>query len=234
MQKFLLKAIFCLSLSLFFLPFAANAQKNKKIKVETENKNAIIEKNAVLSAFEMEIIKEVNAARTNPAEYIGYLEEIKKFMKGKIRHIPPDIQLLTSEGIESVDDAIVELKKVSPAAPYMTSELISKAARKHLTDLMENPKLGHLGKDGSDPMDRINRENVFPKQAAENILRDTDSAREIILRTIIDDGVKTRSHRKNIFSEKFNTIGIAYGIGKNGQPIVVINFAGLPAQKNIK
>ena len=234
MQKILLKAIFCLLLSLFFLPFAANAQKNKKINIKTENKNAVNKKTATLSAFELEIIKEVNTARANPAEYIGYLEEIKKFMKGKIRYIPPDIQLLTSEGIESVDDAIVELKKLSPAAPYKTSELISKAARKHLADLIENPKLGHFGKDGSDPMDRINRENVFPKQAAENILRDTDSAREIILRTIIDDGVKTRSHRKNIFSEKFNTIGIAYGIGKKGQPIVIINFADLPVQKTQK
>lgn len=231
MPKFLFRGIFYLVLFVFFLPIAVNAQKNGKMIAGKQNNKAAYKDDKKLSEFEKEIIAEVNRARENPAEYIGYLEEIKKNIQGKIRSIPPDVRLLTLEGIESVNEAIADLKKVSPVAPYKTSELISKAARKHLADLAENPKLGHFGKDNSDPLYRINDVNVFPKQANENILHNADSAREIVLLMIIDDGFKTRSHRKNIFSEKFNMIGIAYGIGKNGQPIVVMNFADLPKTK---
>ena len=230
MQKLIL---FCVSFAVFFSPVKGNAQI-KQTKDAAKTKNVFVEKEKKLSEIEQEILSEVNAARENPARYVGYLEEIKKAMKGKIRFIPPDIQLLTLEGIESVDDAIIELKKISVVKPYKISDTISKAARKHLADLKENPKLGHFGKDGSDPFDRIESENVFPRQASENILHNTDSAREIVLRMIIDDGIKSRSHRKNIFSENFNTIGVAYGIGKNGEPIVVMNFADLSVKKDLK
>lgn len=231
MQKILLRSIFCISLSIILLLIAANAQKSDKAIVRTDNKNAIIKKDEKLSEFEKEIFAEVNNVRVNPAQYVRYLEEIRKSMTGKIRFIPPDIRLLTLEGIESVDDAIAKLKEISAATPYKLSKSISKAARKHLLELAENPKLGHFGTDGSDPMDRINSVNVFPNKVGENIVRDADTAREIVLRMIIDDGTKARSHRKNLFSEKFDTIGIAYGIAKNGQQIVVVDFADLPEPK---
>ncbi len=222
MKKIFKIILFCIAFAIFSLPFTVNAQNKTNLNSETR-----------LTEFELEILKEVNRARQSPEAYITHLIEIRKSMNGKVRHIAPDIRLLTLEGIESVDDAIADLKRISAVPSFKVSEIMSKAARKHLADLIENPKLKHFGKDGSDPLDRLNDLNIFPNRVGETILRNTDSAREIVLRIIIDDGIKSRSHRKNLFSENFNTIGIAYGIGKKGEPIVVMNFADLPEPKTV-
>jgi hypothetical protein len=42
---------------------------------------------------------------------------------------------------------------------------------------------------------------------------------------IIDDGVKGRWNRKNIFNKNLQQIGIAFGRGANGEPITFIVFA---------
>ena len=94
-----------------------------------------------------------------------------------------------------------------------------------LTDLMENDKLGHRGKNGSDLSARMAKFGSFGNINAENISYYAQDPRQIVLMMIVDDGVKSRSHRKNIFSSVLTVVGIAFGKGNVGQGLCVVDFA---------
>lgn len=175
--------------------------------------------------IEKAIFAELNIARTNPKVYIDYLEEHKKLFIGK-RVNYPEYMMETFEGTKAVDEAISYLKNLPKLGPLSFSDALSKPASIQLTDLLENPSLGHRGKDGSNLPKRLSRFGIKPlSHFAENILQDVTLPRRIVLLTIIDDGVRDRGHRKNLFDKRFNQVGIAYGLRKNMGTSVLV-FAG--------
>lgn len=174
--------------------------------------------------IEQALLNEINTARTNPKVYINYLEEHKKLFKGKNVDYP-DVMMLTFEGTAAVDEAIKYLKGVSKLEPLSFSSGLSKPAKIQLNDLMENYSLAHTGKDGSNLPKRIARFGKGGKLYSENIMNQFSNPKDIVMLMIIDDGIKNRGHRKNIFSKTFMQLGIAFGTGKNNDPISVFVFA---------
>jgi uncharacterized protein YkwD len=98
-------------------------------------------------------------------------------------------------------------------------------AKDHVGDLAKTGGRGHKGSDGSVPEDRVSRYGTWSDSVGENILYNSSKAREDVISLIIDDGVATRGHRKNILKPTFHVIGIALSNGKSGT-IGVITFAG--------
>ncbi len=164
-----------------------------------------------LTALEKGVVDEYNLARTNPKKYAEFLAEYKKYYNGPYRDIPGEIRIVTNEGLEAVDEAIRFLQSASPCPPLSPSRGMSKAAKDHVNDIGPKSIVGHLGSDRSTPFIRMNRYGTWQKTAGENISFGKRSAREIVIQLIIDDGVPSRGHRKNIFNCKFNRIGVAFG-----------------------
>ena len=94
-----------------------------------------------------------------------------------------------------------------------------------LTNLQDDISLGHFGKDGSDIENRLYKIGTPGERYSENIAYYSTDARSIVLTMLLDDGLKSRSHRKNLLSTQLNEIGIAYGIGKKDVGLCVIVFA---------
>jgi uncharacterized protein YkwD len=90
--------------------------------------------------------------------------------------------------------------------------------------------MGHNGSDGSNPASRINRYGHWQGAWAENISYGRRSARDIVLALIIDDGVRGRGHRKNIFNPSYNVAGAAYGPHPRFGSVCDIDFAGAYAE----
>lgn len=186
-------------------------------------------------------MNEINQARANPQNFISYLESYKKLFKDKTAYYPDGMMLTTSEGITVIDEAIAFLRTLPPLSPYQLSKVLSTAARSQLTDLMENSSLGHFGKDGKTLPQRLVKFGTFGNATSENITYYQIQPRDIVLAMIIDDGVKSRGHRKNVFNSNFKQIGISFGKGQKGENLCVAIFAdsfreagAIPMDKRLK
>lgn len=235
MFKLHARILFLVGFTYFLFPMMAEAQKASQTKtkpiqkpvetVKTKPETKSPSQNLALSALELAVVEEINLVRSNPQTYITYLEEYRKYMNDNVLSLPNKTKLVTIEGAAAVDDAISDLKKRTKAAPFELSNGLSKVARRQVSDLQENVALKHFGKDGSDLEMRLMKIGFAGNAASENITYRAETAREVVLNMIIDDGVKSRSHRKNVLSSTFQLFGIACGTASNQKTVCVAEFA---------
>ena len=162
------------------------------------------------------VIREINLARENPGLYATFAAESRPF------HM--------IEHGRAVDEAVRFLKKARPLPPLTLSSGMYHAAADHCAEQVEG-QLGHDGNDRSSPGDRISRYGAWSITWGENISYGQKTARGIVLTLIIDDGVRSRGHRKNIFNPKFNYAGAAFGPHARYRTVCSIDFAGGYAER---
>ncbi|NNF00351.1 MAG: hypothetical protein HKN25_15125 [Pyrinomonadaceae bacterium] len=180
--------------------------------------------NEPVTEFEMKVLAEINSARTNPESVIPHLERQESLFRGRVLYIPKQTPFLTVEGFPAVDEAIGVLRQAPKAQSLRISDGLVKAAKTQLADLLENPELGHTGKDGSNLSRRLDRIGISGK-AGENITYTPLTARQVALKMLVDDGVKSRHHRENLLNPIFRLVGIGCEQYKNRRYICVIVFA---------
>ena len=134
--------------------------------------------------------------------------------------------LVLNEGTKAVDEAIAFLEKQAPLPPFTLSAGLSRAAADHAADQGKTGQTGHSGSDRSTMRQRVERYSAWQKTIGENIAYGAESARDVIIQLIVDDGVPSRGHRVNIFNPDFLVVGIAFGPHPKFRTICVQNFAG--------
>jgi uncharacterized protein YkwD len=170
------------------------------------------------------IIHEMNLARQNPALYATFVEQTRQNYSGGVCLLPGNVRLRTHEGLRALDDAIQFLRRAKPQPPLVLSPGLCLAAADHCRE-QAGGAIGHYGSNGSDPGNRISRYGVVSQGWAENIAYGRHTAREIVLALIVDDGVRGRGHRKNIFNPTYNVAGAACGPHARFGSICSIDFA---------
>lgn len=228
---------------LFLLLFAAlsgalvvNAQKKTAVKPTKAPAKAESSGTAKLdllgSLREKEILAEINLARTNPQQYAKYLEDFRPHYQGKELRFDNEPPLITDEGISALDEAITFVRSLKPLAPLELRKGLILGARDHLADLLKTGRSGHRGSDGSITEERLNRYGRWSNSVGEDIVYRSRKPREDVISLIIDDGVKSRGHRKNIFKPEFRVIGLALSSLPKSDSMCVITFAGGFVDKN--
>ena len=197
-------------------------------------RSGAIEQVGYLSSFENAIVYEINMARTNPKGYASLLGKWKRYYDGKLLKIPGETILITQEGVTAVNEAIGSMRSRNPVPKLNPSKGMSSGARDHVTDQGSSASSQHKGSDGSQPWDRVNRYGTWERSIGENIAYGSDKARNIVMFLIIDDGVSSRGHRKNIFNPDFRVIGVACGHHATYRTVCVITFAGGYKEKSSK
>ncbi|MBA3543368.1 MAG: CAP domain-containing protein [Chthoniobacterales bacterium] len=171
-----------------------------------------------------DVVREMNLARQHPEVYAGYLETLRGSFHGKILVLPGRTMMRTKEGVGAVNDAIRFLRGARPLAPLACSPGISMAAADHVAD-QASDGFGHGGSDRTNPAQRMNRHGTWSGGWAENISYGKATAREIVIALLIDDGLRGRKHRKNIFNPAFNFAGAAAGSHARYGTVCSIDFA---------
>lgn len=111
------------------------------------------------------------------------------------------------EGREAVLELIDYLKHVKPAEKLLWDTGIASAAKDHVDDTGKDGILGHIGKDGSNPFDRLARYTNSKGNCAESLNYGENAPRDVLILLAIDDGVKSRGHRLNIMNPSFTRFG---------------------------
>jgi hypothetical protein len=107
---------------------------------------------------------------------------------------------------------------------------LAKAARDHVIDSNKNGIVGHTSSDGSGMGKRIQRYTKLEGMSGENIQYGKQSAQEVILALIVDDGVASRGHRTNIYQKGFKKIGTWTGDHPKFGQHTVLDYNGSNAK----
>lgn len=171
------------------------------------------------------IVREMNFARQNPVVYASYIEELRGHFQGTLLVLPGRAPFRTKEGTRALDEAIQFLRRTPPQAPFVYSPGMSRAAADHVAD-QAGGGMSHKGRDWSNTADRINRYGMWSGAWGENLSCGRRGARETVIALIVDDGLRSRKHRHNIFNPSFNYSGAAVGPHAQYHTICSIEFAG--------
>ena len=176
---------------------------------------------AAAAALEQEVLKEINLARTRPAEYAAYLEQLRPYFNGKEYRRPGMPGLLTQEGRQALDEAISFLRSLKPAPALTLSQGMRSGAFELVREQAGTDATGHKGKDGSFCEQRAQRFGTWKEPIGENLTYGNDTARERVLTLLIDDGFANRGHRKRLLDASFRVAGVACGDHKLGAMCVI-------------
>ena len=164
-------------------------------------------------ALEREIVTEINRLRARPQSYIVLLERRRNHYDGTQLTLTGqgyEFTVITKEGWPAVEEAIQLLRTTLPQPALEVSEGLSLAARDHARDQAGRQHVSHTGSEGSTFIERISRYLQNVDSAGESItVGGVPLATEVVQKSLIDDGIKTRSHRIDLLSTDFSLIGVA-------------------------
>jgi len=169
-----------------------------------------------------------NKLRLNPEFFINLLEEDLKRFRDKVLTRPGKAQFHTYEGQPAWREALDELKKIKPGdlPEFKWDDNLCRAAIDHSNDIAKEGSMSHKGTDGSSMQDRVQR-YCNPKAAlAENLDFGHWDADLIVLSLFIDDGIKTRGHRKNMINPAHKVLGACVGPHSRHECSSTIVYAG--------
>ncbi len=180
-----------------------------------------------LTQKEREVIDEINRVRADPAMYARtYLVPMRVFYHGNLLKFPGEIAISTHEGSQALEECIRDLEQAKPLPPLSPQKGLLRAARDHAEDQARTGATGHTGSDGSSVSARLNRYGKWTASAGENIGYGPNDAGRIVASLLIDDGVSSRGHRKNLLDSRFNFVGVGVGPHPVYETMCVMDFAG--------
>ena len=176
-----------------------------------------------------DVVLHLNLARLNPAGYARtFIEPRRSLFRDRLFFDPlgpNQTPLQTREGWSAVEEAAREMEEVSPMPTLSVSAALSRAASDHALDQSGSGALGHQGKEGSTPSERVQRYGRWERVVGEVIAYGPVSGREVVSRLLIDDGVPDRGHRHNILAPAFRYVGVSIETHPLYRRLVVIDLA---------
>lgn len=174
--------------------------------------------------FTKDLLVETNRVREDPKSYIPYLEEQLKLFKDNVLHRPGEDPIQTVEGRAAFEEAIEYLRKASGVSALVHDARLSRACHDHIEDVGPKGVTSHESSDGRNVSDRIERYCEWDGVLCENIDFGCKNAVDVVITFIVDDGLRDRPHRRNLFNENLHYIGAAVGPHKDWETVSCIDY----------
>ena len=182
------------------------------------------------------MVNEINKVRSNPKSYIPVVEKYIELQKRQLKSIKDGKSTISStsgtitksngiksskrisgtavvkRNIRAAKELIIELKNMKPLNELIFCQSIDSISNSHGKYLDSVKVRGHFGLNGQTLTDRF--EGFKLKGVTENVccvgsfIYITNDVTPIILMLLVDSGIKSRGHRKNLLNPKSNFIGI--------------------------
>jgi uncharacterized protein YkwD len=148
-----------------------------------------------INAQPEEVLKIMNEVRTDP----------KVFLNARLLPYLKEHELEDNPYAKSL---ISELKVAKPVNALQPSTVLEKLAKGHAIDMGEKGKVGHTSSNGTTFENRV-RKKIKTGMIAENCDYGNAEALDIVMSLLIDDGITSLGHRKNILHPTLKYVGIA-------------------------
>lgn len=173
-----------------------------------------------------QVISQIAALRSDPSSFIKDLEAMKASYKDNLLTLSSGERLTSSEGLAPINEVLGILRAAKPLRTFSVAPGLNKAAADHIDDMVKNDLTGHKGSNGSFPPKRVEKYGTWSLAVKENISYRAQSARDIVLNMLIDDGNPKREHRNNLLSPSLRFIGAGSGVSRSQGQLCVLVFAG--------
>ncbi len=140
------------------------------------------------AAIELEILAEINRARTQPQAYADWLEQQQQYYQGILLKLPGEQAIRTNRGYKALQEAIAFLRQQPPLPPLSSSEALAATAKTQL-DAIANFTSGI-----NINLDNISYSLVTPQA--------------IVMQLIVDDRFPDRRRRHSLFTSESEQAGI--------------------------
>ena len=179
---------------------------NNNNLLRNSNKLTTTQKKKFIDSIEIQLLKEHNKIRNSPSLYIPILTETKKlFRKNNVLHFYKEMPFKTYEGIETIDEAINFLSTQKPLKSFILSSELIKSSKDIANELGINGIVNH----SKNLPQYIEKYCEWGGMLCENIDFGTKQAENIMIKLLLNDGIKERFQRLNIFKPELKYIGIS-------------------------
>ena len=158
-----------------------------------------------------EVLKIMNEVRTDP----------KSFLNGRLLPYLKEHELENNSYAKSL---VSELKAAKPVGALESSSVLEKLAKGHAIDMGEKGKVGHTSSNGTTFENRV-RKKIKTGMIAENCDYGNAEPLDIVMSLLIDDGITSLGHRKNILHPSLKYVGIAIEEHKTYRMNCVMDFS---------
>ncbi|CAN7419987.1 CAP domain-containing protein [Phenylobacterium sp. LjRoot225] len=177
------------------------------------------------AGFEDAVLDEINQVRANPR---AYARELRRQWAGDGGY-SDDGYGMSRDDPDAVEDAIDFLMRQPPLPPLARDSRLAAAARTHVTRQGPRGEVGHgapgaLGR-------RLQAQGLWAGIQAESISYGQRTPRDVVRQLVVDSGVPSRAHRKDLFAAAYQAGGVACGPHAEYGAMCVIDFAGAIVQR---
>jgi uncharacterized protein YkwD/LysM repeat protein len=155
-----------------------------------------------MNANELEMVAEINLLRSNPAGYIQYVEKYQR-------------ESMLPASSATAAELIAELRNTSPMAVLQNSDCLHRAAHWHAESQRPKGDIDHQDIKGTWPWDRAKAYCTDMTDGNENIVGGPAAVRNSVVVLLLDEGIPTRGHRKNLLNRDWRQVA-CYAANKVG------------------
>lgn len=183
---------------------------------------------AAPSGFEGRVMDELDYFREDPDDYANVLREYRGRFDGKlmVAEEGDDADIMTTEGVAAVDEAIRALRGQGPLSSLTWSEPLARAAADHVAEQSRSGAVGHYS-GARGPSERMRARGGGP-YVSEVITYGHRTPEGVIYQLLVDDGVPGRGHRATLLRKDLRYAGVACGSHRVWRTMCVIMMSQTP------